>query len=153
MTPQGWTETGPQELERGQIRIRLYTAFKVSEGGQSAEVQVSHISHAHGSPPQLLNVNRWREQIGLEPITQEQLDKDPPSSIKAGNLTGQIYDFAGPTGADQKRMLVATLEHGQQTWFFKLLGPAAVVGKNKSPFESFVQSVKFTGAADEQNLR
>ena len=46
-------------------------------------------------------------------------------------------------------MLLTTVEHGGQMWYFKLLGSAEVVGKNKSKYESFVQSVKFTGAADE----
>ena len=54
-------------------------------------------------------------------------------------------DLAGP----EKRSLIVVLTKGKQAWFFKLLGAKDVVADNKGKFESFVQSVKFTGAADE----
>src|SRR5262249_43723522 len=46
------------------------------------------------------------------------------------------------------RMLAAILPHGERTWFFKLTGPAPVVGEHKAEFERFVQSVRFPGEGD-----
>jgi hypothetical protein len=46
-------------------------------------------------------------------------------------------------------MLLVVVKRNQQTWYFKLFGDLEVVGKNRQEFESFVQSVKFTGGGDE----
>jgi hypothetical protein len=140
--PEGWTDTGA----RGGI-VTVLASFRVADSGQSAEVTVLPLSGQTGGL--LANINRWREQVGLGEITQAQFDRDPPRSVKVAELPGQYYDFTGPAGAAQKRMLLVTVKRGEQTWYFKMVGPAGVVGKNKSKFESFVQSVKFTGAEDE----
>jgi hypothetical protein len=44
---------------------------------------------------------------------------------------------------------VVVASKGRQAWFFKLVGDRKVVADNKNKFESFVQSVKFPGDADE----
>ncbi len=46
------------------------------------------------------------------------------------------------------RMLAAILPHGERTWFFKLTGPAAVVGQQAEAFDRFIQSVRFTDDKD-----
>ena len=142
MTPEGWTRTGP----RGGI-VPVFESFRAGADGQTAEVTVIPL---RGRTGELLgNVNRWREQVGLGPITQAQLDKEPPENIKVGDRSGQYFVFTGPAGRAPKRMLLVLLKNSEQTWYLKMVGPASVVGKNKSKFESFVQSVKFPGAADE----
>jgi hypothetical protein len=140
--PDGWTDTGA----RGGF-VPVLASFRVREGNQPPEVTVLPLGSMTGGL--LDNVNRWRGQVRLEPITQAQLDKDPPRSVKVDELEGQYFDFLGPAGLAQTRMLLVTVKRGEQTWYFKMLGPADVVARNKSKFESFVQSVKFTGAADE----
>jgi hypothetical protein len=137
--PPGWEETGP----RASMGIVVLTAFQVRQGGESAEATVLALGAMPGGP--LGNVNRWRGQVGLPEITQAQLDKDPPAGITAGGRKAPYYDFKGAA----RRMLLVTVPRGNKTWYFKLLGSAGVVGKNKAAFESFVQSVQFTGAADE----
>ena len=42
-------------------------------------------------------------------------------------------------------VLAAGLPHAGDTWFFKMTGPAELVGRQKSAFEAFVTSVKFDG--------
>ncbi len=51
---------------------------------------------------------------------------------------------APTTGQPQVRMIVAMVPHAERTWFFKLLGPAEVVGEHKDEFDRFLQSVHFT---------
>ncbi len=133
--PEGWTETG--------ARTMVLNSFRVRDGERSAEVTLQVMGATFGSL--LDNVNRWRGQVGLKEITQAQFDREPPRSVKVDGKNGQYYDLAGP----DKRMLIVTVKHDNRTWFFKMLGSTPVVGKNKDAFESFVQSVKFTGAADE----
>jgi hypothetical protein len=138
-TPSGWKETGPR-LKRG--IIKLFNSFEIRDGDKQADVEVSEMIVGGGL---LLNVNRWRDQVGLPEITQVQLGKDPPQTIQVAGTAANYHDFTGPAG----RMLIVTVPRKEKTWFFKLIGPADLVGANKKKFESFVQSVKFTGAADE----
>jgi hypothetical protein len=138
-TPEGWEETGPQ-VRRG---IRLFTTFVIKEGEERANAEVTNMRIGGGV---LLNVNRWRDQVGLREITKAQLDRAPSKTIKVAGRECPYYDFTGSA----RRLLVVSVERGDKSWFFKLIGPAGLVGKNKSRFESFVQSVKFTtGAGDE----
>jgi hypothetical protein len=49
------------------------------------------------------------------------------------------------SAAKPKTRLVATIfPHGDSTWFFKLVGPAAVVDGQAEEFERFIRSVRFT---------
>jgi hypothetical protein len=123
--------------------IVVLTSFRVTEGDKVAQVDVTPLGGSTGGL--LDNVNRWRGQVGLQPVNQAELDKDPPRPFKLGELAGTYADLSGPA----RRMLLVTLKRGPQTWYFKMIGDSGVVAKNKSKFESFVQSVKFTGAADE----
>ena len=55
-------------------------------------------------------------------------------------------DLTGPAQSGiSQRMLGVGLPHGGATWFFKMTGPADLVGKQKAAFEAFVKSVKFDG--------
>jgi hypothetical protein len=139
--PEAWQgkETGPVLKEGG---IRLFTTFQLLDGRDAAAVEVSHMAVGGG---ELLNVNRWRRQVDLPPITQAQLESSPPRTIRVDGANAPFYDFAGPG----RRSLVVAVKRGEMTWYFKLLGSANLVEQNKSRFESFVQSVKFTGGADE----
>jgi hypothetical protein len=140
--PEGWTETGPRS---GMIVV--LTSFQIREGGGSAQVDVTPLGPMTGDL--LANVNRWRSQVALQPIGQAELQKDPPRDVKVDGSAGTYFDLAGPAGAGAKRMLVVMFKRGQRTWYLKMIGDADVVAKNKGKFESFVQSVKFTGASDE----
>jgi len=130
--PEGWKETGPRPM--------IANAFAIGDGGKSAEAQITTLGASFGDA--LTNHNRWRGQVGLPPVKSI----DPrPTSIKVNDVASDYYDFVGPQG---KRMLLVVAHRGQQTWFFKLIGDAQVVADHKGKFESFVQSVKFTGAAE-----
>lgn len=55
-----------------------------------------------------------------------------------------------PAGGEkaQVRMLVVTVPRGENTWFFKLLGPAKIVEQHQSEFDGFLRSVQFTDDAN-----
>src|SRR5262249_31300937 len=135
--PPGWKETGPYVKDG----IRVLTSFLVTEGKQQAEATVLPLPGSTGSP--LANVNRWRGQVGLGPISQAQLPRDPPREVEVAGGSGIYLDLAGPRG----RMLLVVLERGKQKWYFKMLGDDHLVAKQTPAFKKFVQSVQFTGAA------
>ena len=43
------------------------------------------------------------------------------------------------------RLLAAMVPHGDNAWFFKVLGPAPAVEEQKDRFDRFMRSVRFTG--------
>jgi hypothetical protein len=110
--------------------------FKISAGDQSAKVSVSSLPGDGGGL--LANVNRWRGQVNLPPTTAAELEKEAKKlESKAGPI--DYLDMNGP----KERMLVGILPHGGQSWFFKMTGPADLVGAQRANFEAFVKSLRF----------
>jgi hypothetical protein len=133
-TPTGWKEVAPNRAF-GQM-----AAFRVTDGDRSATVSASQ---AGGDL--LANVNRWRAQLGLDPLTEDQFRKEA-KKLKVDGLSGDYLDL---TGRDKDGKPSGTLgvivRRGGETWFLKMTGPAELVGKQKAAFEAFVKSVKFDG--------
>jgi hypothetical protein len=140
--PKGWTDTGPRQ---GQFPI--FATFQISDGDKKAEVTVLPLPPNAGGL--LENVNRWRGQIGAGPITAEELAKMDIPKVQVDGSPGEMFDLVGPAGDRQGRILLIRVHRRKFSWYFKMLGSADLVGRQKANFESFVQSVKFTGAADE----
>jgi hypothetical protein len=132
-TPAGWEPFSPS----GPIRPEV--ALQVRESGGSAEVT---IMRAGGTL--LDNVNRWRGQLKLGPVREEELRQDV-REIQVAGLRAHYADLVGPESAGRQRILGVVLERGGQTWFFKMKGPADLVGRQKAAFEAFVGSVRFDG--------
>lgn len=134
-TPEGWQE----QPSSGSMRV---AAFLVKEGGQKAEMTVILLPGEAGGL--LSNVNRWRDQIKLAPIKEDQLRQDLRKIDVAGSLA-PFLTLLGPDGPQRQAILVAMAARGEQTWFFKLMGPADLVLKQQPAFESFLASVRFDG--------
>ena len=134
--PAGW-ETKPA------TQMRL-ASFGVSENGKAADISVVPLGGMGGGD--LANVNRWRGQVGLQPVTEEEVLK-LAEAVKVDGLTGNLYDVAGAdTGeADPQRIVVAVLHREGSVWFFKMTGDAGLVEKQKPAFLDFLKSVQFTG--------
>jgi hypothetical protein len=135
--PAGWAELPASAF--------AVATFRVGDGGQAATVTVSPLTGDGGGLK--ANVDRWRGQIGLGPTTEEAL-KAESKSIDVDGRPAVYVDLAGPesAGAGRKRTLGVILPRGGQTWFFKMVGPAELVGQQQQAFERFVRSVRF-GAA------
>jgi hypothetical protein len=132
--PANWTEGG--ELERAGIRREA--VFQVSDGGRSAEVTATI---AGGSVKD--NIDRWRGQIGLAPLTDDEFNNQ--RTLLIGGSPGIFVDLAGDGRGDHQAILGAVVPRGREQWFFKMTGPADVVGRQKSAFEAFLKSVRFEG--------
>ncbi len=131
-TPEGWEEFPPRQ---GRV-----ATFMVKEGGKLAEVAVTKFPGTTGTLPD--NVNRWREQVGLDKVPDDKVLRD----IKKLSLDGApapYVDVAGPLA----RILVVSYERNDENWFFKMTGPPDLVEAQKKAFETFIQSVRFKGSA------
>ncbi|MFM7149518.1 MAG: hypothetical protein ACKO23_06715 [Gemmataceae bacterium] len=131
--PPGW-----QESQGGSAIVAA--SFTVEDNGKSARVLVTPLS---GSMPGglLANVNRWRQEVELPPLANDQeLAKQDIRKIRVDGQESSYLYLPGKANGS----LVAWLERDGTTWFFKLRGPREVVEKQKSPFESFLQSLTFS---------
>jgi hypothetical protein len=140
-TPPGWTDTGARD---GFVPVEA--SFVVREGNDFAQVKVTALQDYKVAL--LDDVNRWRDEVGLPKATQAQLDAEAPVPVEVDKVAGRSFDFTGP----KARSLVVRVKRGDTAWFFKMLGPPALVSKHKAAYEAFIRSVKFNGgrgAADE----
>jgi hypothetical protein len=127
-TPEGW-----KEMPAGQFSV---ANFSVQSGDDKAVVTVSPLGGKAGSL--LENVNRWRDQVKLPKIDEEQLKKDLQPD-KVGGVEAQYVKING----DKEIILGFIVKRGDKTWFFKMMGPKDLVGKQETVFKEFCRSVEF----------
>jgi len=113
----------------------------VAEG---AEVAVTAFPGDVGG--ELANLNRWRGQLGLAPVTEAE-QATAITRLTAGELQIAVVDLLGGPAEKPVRMLGAMVPFGGATWFFKLMGPDAVVENAKPTFLTFLQSLKASGGS------
>lgn len=90
------------------------------------------------------NLNRWRQQVGLEPVADE--SAVTPEKTTVGGAQAKVYDFTGQASdgnpARRNRVVMVETPAGD-AWFFRLHGPADLVEAQRGAFDSLLQSVKF----------
>jgi hypothetical protein len=129
-------------------------------GPDGAKADMSVITFPGDVGGDLANVNRWRNQVQLPPISAADL---PAVVTRVDAPAGSflVVDLAGDTpasGGNPARILGAILSQPAQTWFFKMMGDGALVEAQKPAFLHFLQTVRFdapTGPAavvDTNNL-
>lgn len=126
--PADWKSTAPSPMR--------YASFIVTgKNGESGDVSVSSFAGDGGGD--LANVNRWRSQIGLQSLNDEELKSlIVPLSSKDAELLS--VDMNGP----KNRILAGWTRVDGKSWFFKLSGPAGLLESEKASFQAFLQSVK-----------
>ncbi len=137
--PDGWRETRP----RGGFALK---SFVTSEGESAAEVTVTPLDGNAGGIA--ANANRWRTQLGLPPLPEEELAK-AATPVEVAGSRGILFDFRGE-GQAARRTVGVVYESSGKTWFFKLMGDDKSVGSARDAFVSFVSSVRFGGAGENQ---
>jgi hypothetical protein len=85
------------------------------------------------------NINRWRGQLGLSPISGAD---SSVSSLEIDGRKAYLVDIKGTNARSgkQARMVAIGVPRSDETWFYKLLGDEAAVEKEKSAFIQFVKS-------------
>jgi len=132
--PAAWTSEPPSAM--------LLARFTASENAAKADITVSSFPGDVGGL--LANVNRWRRQISLPPLD----DAGLAAAVTALNTAAGPASEVDITGTDPKtgqpaQLVGVILPLNGQSWFYKLLGDATVVGHQKADFLQFVQSVKY----------
>lgn len=127
--PKGWSET------KG-AGMRYATLQPPAKG----KAEVSVIRLAGDSGGELANVNRWRGQIGLGPVSEAALSTLRTTvSSKAGPIA--LYDFTSE-GQTKTRMVVGMLVNGASSWFLKLNGEAEAVAAAQADFATCLGTLR-----------
>lgn len=136
--PEGW-----EQVPAGEMRL---ASFRVAANGKTADVSIIPLPGLAGGD--LGNVNRWRGQVGLPPVSEEELAKLAEKVTVAGQ-EGSLYDMGGenPGSGDKSRVLAAILRRPDSTWFIKMTGDDALVSGQKAAFVAFLKSMEFTSGA------
>lgn len=128
--PESWSPSDGSSMRRA--------SFSAPGPEGNADVAVTSFPGDVGGL--LANVNRWRNQIGLSPITEENLDKE----IERLNVNGKEVILLYIENEEQNQATEAAIfNHEDNSWFFKMTGPTETVENNASDFRKFVKSVKF----------
>jgi hypothetical protein len=128
-TPKGWTEVTPSSMR--------YASFSASDGN-GGKIDISVVTFPGDGGSDADNVNRWRQQIGLQPIDGSAVTSQV-APLKTADTTFSTTDIAGANA----RTIAAWLRRDGRVWFFKATGPNAAVGKEKPTFVKFIESVRF----------
>lgn len=131
--PQAWQALPTNNIRRG--------AWAVSNAaGQSAEVTVTVFAGNVGSL--LQNVNRWRGQIGLGDIGQEQLAQ-VVAERELAKTPSHVVTLVNPQNGQTS--ITALVPHDDMNWFFKIMGDTALITEQAPQWESFLKSIHFAG--------
>lgn len=127
--PAHWQEKPASGMRKG--------TFTIPGEGGAAELAITAFPGDVGG--EAANVNRWRGQLGLQPLPPDEAVRSIERLDANGVKIGAV-EMVG-TGASAKRVLAAMVSHGGSTWFFKLEGPDALVAKEKAAFRDFVKTI------------
>lgn len=130
-TPQGWKETGPRKEGAGAIQVNILNAYAIEGGEKNEELTITSLPTGGHI---LAHINRWRGQVGLDDIKEE----PAPIPVRVDEYPGKVYDLAGP----QKRMLIAVVPRGEETWYYKLMGRSTLIQQHEARFFEFLRSAK-----------
>ena len=129
VTPEAWQQDPtPRSMREA--------TFLVGTGEKSAEMVVTRLSGNFGDFGS--NINRWRGQIGLEPLANT-------SSVKPRIISTPVGEakLIKLEGAD-KASIVAMVAQGGETWFFRLTGELSTVNANEAKLEQMLTSLSLT---------
>lgn len=135
--PEGWLPGKASTMRRGSFAV-------VGPDNQGVDISVTTFPGDVGG--ELLNINRWRRQVGLSPISIDSLDEHIVTKT-ISEMTYRIVDFSTekPKLNDNypQRTIVATIIHEGNSWFFKMTGDAPLVALQEEVFMGFLSSVYF----------
>jgi hypothetical protein len=130
--PTTWEEKPASGFRRGSFGI---------SGGESGTADLSIIAFPGNAGGLSENLNRWRGQIGLPTASEAEVSGGIVHLDGRGGLHFDVVDYLGSVEGAPTRILGAVTEFGGESWFFKLMGPDAIVASQRQSFIEFLHSV------------
>ncbi len=135
-TPAGW-------MEQPASQMRVGSFFVLGKNGQTSDVSIVPLGGMAGTD--LDNVNRWRGQIDLEPISQAELSKILQKTQAGSKNISLVNLVSREPLIDQKykkRLMSAWFQEAGQVWFVKMTGEDSNVESARPDFLKFIGSIK-----------
>jgi hypothetical protein len=135
--PDGWKEIPNPPMLLAKYIIQ-------GSGGAKAEVNISSLAGTGGGL--MMNINRWRGQLSLPPLSEEDFSKEAHTmDLPGGKAT--LVDLTGTDKTGKSSRLIGIIApQTDQTWFYKLMGDPQIVEQQKDAFTKFIQTAKFSNA-------
>ena len=135
-TPAGWTLAPGDQFSTA--------AFVVSEGDATARITISQLAGDGGGL--LENINRWRRQANLPALTDAELSAQTQPLTAAG-IAGTYLECTGTNAQGAPEGLIGWIGFSAgRSWFVKIRGNAELIGRQREPFKTFLQSLKIDSA-------
>lgn len=135
--PAGW-----KEVPGGQF---LFAKYVIENSDGQTAVNVSTSAGDGGGIAS--NINRWRGQLGLTPLSSAEVEK-LTSTLEVSGGKATLVELAGndPKSGAKSKILGAIVPRGSATWFFKMMGPESTVSRERDAFLKVIQSAKYPDA-------
>ncbi len=141
--PQWQVPSGWQEAPGGQFLIAKF----IVAGSDNSQASVNVSMSAGDGGGLVSNVNRWRRQLGLSELPDDQVQKLVTAvESEAGKIS--LVEMSGVDAkTNQKTRLVGAMApRGGQTWYYKLMGSEQLVEREKNNFINFLKTAKYPNA-------
>lgn len=126
----------PSEWRQAENDQFSAAAFSAGPEDRAARITITQTPAAVGI---LGQVNRWRGQVGAEPLPADQtMDSFP--TVSMGNIPASFVEIVGNDG---ESIAGAIASVAGQLWFFKMRGPAETVNEELERLKTFCESVRF----------
>ena len=142
------------------FRVATFHITGTQQGEQGpVEVAISSLPGEGGGV--LANLNRWRGQVGLQPL--QSLDNvESAVTFRSPRTRGVLFDLVGPASGSQTsgsqtsgsqasgsqarpRMLVAVVRTPERTWFVKVRGAQSRLTPHRDAVLRFARSFRYHG--------
>lgn len=139
--PDGWAVQ-----PTGSVRVASFLI--ATPDGRKADMAVTQFPGDVGGD--LANVNRWRGQVQLPPLTEAEFSQHVRTvTLPSGAFLVTEMRSETPLieGTQHAAILGAWLKQPERTWFFKMAGEATLVEAQRAAFNAFLESVAFEATA------
>ena len=140
-----WDRPGTwhKEPDPGQFSL---AAFNVVDEYGASRVTVTRLSGDGGGA--LPNINRWRGQVNLPPVSS--LTEQDALKVRIAGTDAAFLDLFDNDSSEPNpaRILVVLFPRGSnETWFFKMSGQKNTIDAHKPSFLEFLESIRFEEAS------
>lgn len=132
--PAGWTEKPPAPMREPNLQVA---------GDPQAECYLTTLAGEAGGVE--ANVNRWRAQLSLPPLSPAEIAALPRIPWLGGDAVHADFegDFTGMSGESPRRnwrLVGLVLVRPDKSRFLKMIGPAEVVARELAAFRELADS-------------
>jgi len=143
VAPENWAVLPPVAMRVAGYRLTS------ADGSVFGELTITAFPGDVGGD--LANINRWRGQIGLAPISADALSTELQRLQIGGGEDSEnaqeprdfkLVEMTNAQSSPAQATLAAYTEHEGSTWFFKLTGAPALVAGEKPAFLEFLKTIQ-----------